>query len=74
MKYFFESESWVFNDRPHALRHRCLSQYHRLKMRSGIICADLESFRAVVQSAFDEKDKPFIVFLNAGDVFDYKAL
>ena len=44
------------------------------KMRSGIVCADLESFRAAVESAFQENDKPHIVFINAVDVFDYKSL
>ena len=44
------------------------------KMRSGIVCADLETFCAAVESAFQENDKPRILFINAVDVFDYKAL
>ena len=44
------------------------------KMRSGVVCADLESFCAAVESAFQENDKPCILFINAVDIFDYKAL
>ena len=43
-------------------------------MRSEINFADLESFCAIVESAFEKKDKPFIVFLHMySECFDYKA-
>ena len=40
------------------------------KMRSGMICADLESFCASVESAFAENDRLSLVFLNEVDIFD----
>ena len=45
------------------------------KLKSGIVCPDMESLEQAIHDAFDKlKDKPLIKHLNGREMIDYKKL